>query len=276
MKTSIDDLIILQSYVVAAVERAGSVLLSRFKASARPADIESILTAIEENDAAVIHPLREALLAALPGSRWVENEEGEGVMPAGDWWIVDPVEGNINHIHGRGGWGVTATLIRDGAALLTVATVPLAGETYSAIEGNGAYLNGIALVTSAKRELNAAIVGTCQARPGEDVATYARMGCSVEVMLANALLVRMSVPSTLELLEVASGKIDGFWQFSQVRSGLASGALLVKEAGGSVSDSRGEKWTFESTDFVAAAPGVHAAMIDCLNQTEHLTVEQCV
>ncbi|WP_426132671.1 inositol monophosphatase family protein [Pseudomonas sp. PWP3-1b2] len=274
MKTSIDDLTVLQSRVVAAVERAGSLLLSRFKASARPADIQSISTAIAANDAAVIHPLREALLAALPGSRWVENEEGEGVLPAGDWWIVDPVEGNINHIHGRAGWGVTATLIRNGAALLTVATVPLAGETYSAIEGNGAYLNGRALVASAKRHLNAAIVGTCQARPGEDAATYARMASSVEGLLANALLVRMSVPSTLELLDVASGKIDGFWQFSQVRSGLASGALLVKEAGGCVSDSRGEKWTLESKDFVAAAPGVHAAMVDCLSQTEDLLVEQ--
>lgn len=267
MKTSIEDLITLQAYVVAAVEQAGSVLLSRFKVSTTPTDFKSILTAIEANDAAVTHPLREALLAALPGSRWVDNEEGEGVMPTGDWWIVDPVEGNINHIHGRDGWAVTATLVQDGAAVLTVITVPLAGETYTAIEGNGAYLNEVALVTSAKREFKDCIVGTCQARPGEDFATFTLMSRSVEVMLKNALLVRMSVPSTLELLETACGKIDGFWQFSQVRSGLASGALLVQEAGGIVSDSQGEKWTFGSVDFVAAAPGVHTAMISCLNPT---------
>lgn len=266
MNTFFNEMHALLPLVVTAVEQAGRTLATRFSISSRPSDAASLQAAIEENDVAVTARLREALLRALPGSGWIEDEEAGGAMPAGHWWIADPVEGNVNHIHGRLGWGVTATLVQDGFPVLTVTTLPLAGQTYTAILGGGACVNGVPITVSAKTQLNAAIVGTGQARPGEGAAIYARMAWSIETMLEKALLVRMSVPTTLELLDVASGRAEGFWQYSQVRTGLASGALLVKEAGGMVTDTRGNPWTFLSEDFLAAAPGVHAAAVECLHR----------
>ena len=262
--TDISDLKTLLPSVIAAVEAAGRTLLARYSPEARPDDAISLLDAIAANDAAVTSQLRAALLAARPGSLWVEDEEEGGLLPDGEWWVADPAEGNVNHIHGRDGWGVTATLVRDGAPVLAVAVLPVTGAIYTAIRGGGAFLNGRPIHASRKIELHASILGTGQARPGEDAETYTRIGRSVTTMLGGALLVRMSVPATLELVEVATGRIDGFWQHSQVRSGLAAGALLVAEAGGTVTDLQGRPWTFASADFLAAAPGIHADAVACL------------
>ncbi|MYM26148.1 3'(2'),5'-bisphosphate nucleotidase CysQ [Duganella sp. FT135W] len=243
-----------------AVETAGRILLARFQKANPPDDFPALLAAIEDNDRAVGADLRAALLSLRPGSGWVEDEEAGGALPEGEWWIVDPVEGNVNHIHGGAGWAVSATLVRDGLPVLTVVNIPVQGVTYTAVRHGGAHVNDLRLQVSVKNELRAAIVGTGQARPGEGGQTYAAIGRSVTVMLDKALLVRMAVPATLELIDVASGRMDGFWQFSQVRSGLAAGALLVSEAGGVLTDVQGNPWSFASTSFLAAAPGIHAAV----------------
>ncbi len=76
-------------------------------------------------------------------------------------------------------------------------------------------------------------------------------------MMTAGLLVRVSVPATLHLLNVAAGRMDAFFQFSDVRADKVAGALLVAEAGGTVTDLRGRPWTAASPDFLAAAPGIH-------------------
>ena len=86
-------------------------------------------------------------------------------------------------------------------------------------------------------------------------------------MLGTALVVRVSVPATLQLIHVAAGRMDAFWQHSNVRVGLLGGALLVTEAGGTVTDTRGELWTLFSPTFLASAPALHAAAVAVLSAT---------
>jgi hypothetical protein len=109
-----------------------------------------------------------------------------------------------------------------------------------------------------------AMVGTGQARPGESVETHELLGASITAMLGSALTVRASVPATLQLVQVASGRMEAFWQFSQVRSGLLAGALLVAEAGGTVTDAAGRPWTLNSPHFLAAAGAMHPRAIEVL------------
>ena len=174
--------------------------------------------------------------------------------------MCDTSEGNINHVHDRTGWCVTATLVRHGQPVLTAVHVPLSGETLAAAAGQGAECGGAALYVSAKADLAIAMVATGQAMPGEDEATRRRLERGVGRMLDRALLVRMSVPSTIELINVARGRLDAFWQPSAVRSGLLSGALLVREAGGIVTDFAGKPWSLSSGDFLASNAGIHAAV----------------
>lgn len=260
-----NDLTALLPAVIEAVGVAGDTLLARFSGHARPDGLAALLAAIEANDDSVSGALRDSLLRIRPGSGWVDDEEGGGPLPDGEWWIVDAVEGNVNHIHGGTAWAVSATLVRDGFAVLTVVKLPVTDTVYAAVRGQGATVNGLPLQVSKKTQLQAAIVGTGQARPGEGRAVHAAIGTSVFAMLESALLVRMAVPATLELIEVASGRMDGFWQYSQVRSGLAAGTLLVSEAGGVVTDTHGQPWSFASPDMLATAPGIHADALACLD-----------
>ncbi|WP_033289393.1 inositol monophosphatase family protein [Amycolatopsis jejuensis] len=255
---------VLLPTVVAAVKAAGTHLLDRFRPGARPDSLDEVVAAIYANDSASLAYLRPALERARPGAGWVEDELEGGALPDGEWWVTDPVEGNINHIHGLPGWAVSATLVRDNQPVLTAVHVPLTGETYTAVRGGGAHLDGVRLHPSAKARLDGALVGTGQAKPGESTQTFARMGRSLTAMLDNALVTWVSVPATLQLIHVAAGRMDAFWQYSEVRSGLVAGALLVAEAGGTVTDIQGAPWSVASRDFLAAAPALHRAAVEVL------------
>ncbi|AXI80474.1 inositol monophosphatase family protein [Peterkaempfera bronchialis] len=254
----------LLATVADAVRSAGATLRDRYTPHARGVGLDEIVHEIHANDAAVLEVLKAPLLAARPGSQWAEDELAGGALPGGEWWVVDPAEGNINHVHGMADWAVTATLVRDNRPVLTVVHLPLTGDTYTALAGLGAELNGTALRVSAKTDLGAALIGTGQAKPGEDERALRKIGDSVTAMLVNGLVVRVSVPATLQLIQVAAGRMDAFWQFSDVRSGLVAGALLVAEAGGTVTDTDGRPWTLAGRDFIAAAPGIHAAAVKVL------------
>jgi myo-inositol-1(or 4)-monophosphatase len=243
----------------AAVQAAGAAVKARFDPAARPRDLRQIVSSIEANDLVSMAILRAALSEARPAARWDEDEEGRGPLPDGEWWVCDPVEGAIHHVHGVPHWAITATLVRDQLPVLTAIHLPLGGDSYTALAGGGAWRNGVRLQASAKTDLGAAMAGTGQAAPGEGLAAYRRIGQSVSVMLQAALVVQVSVPSTMQLIALAAGQQDLFWQFSQVRSGLMAGALLAAEAGARVSGLGGEAWTPASAGMIAAAPGLAAA-----------------
>ncbi|ATE58294.1 inositol monophosphatase family protein [Actinosynnema pretiosum] len=241
-----------------AVRAAGTALVRGYRTSHDLVDRAAVEAAIAAADEVSLAELRPALEAAAPDAGWVEDELAEGGLPPGRWWVVDPVEGAINYVHGLPEWGVTATLVEDDLPVLTAVHLPLADLTYTATAGGGALRNGERLRASVKAELRGALVGTGQASPGETEGTWRLIGRSATAMMAASGVLGVSVPPTLRLLHVADGRSDVFWQHGAVRSGLLPGALLVAEAGGVVSDLRGAPWTAASGDFLAAAPGVHA------------------
>ncbi|OLR92271.1 inositol monophosphatase family protein [Actinokineospora bangkokensis] len=258
-----DTLTLLPS-ITEAVRAAGTRLLDEYTPDARPSGSEAIWKALRHNDEAVLDVLRPALLDLRPQARWMDDELESGALPPGEWWVVDPAEGNINHVHGLPDWCVTATLVQDNAPVLTVVHSPVADRVHTAHVGHGARVDGVPLHVSGKADLAAAFVSTAQAAPGEDAGTLSRISASVDAMLRAAMLVRVAVPATVQLLAVAEGHTDAFWQHSPVISGLAAGALLVSEAGGVVTDLTGRPWAPGSTDFLAAAPGLHAAALTAL------------
>ncbi|MET7980131.1 3'(2'),5'-bisphosphate nucleotidase CysQ [Streptomyces mirabilis] len=249
-----------------AVRTAGSALQERFGDVVRYQSREELMRALAANDDTALDILRPRLTALRPDARWVEDELAGGALPSGEWWVVDPAEGNVNHLHALPEWAVTATLVRDNQPVLTAVHLPLTGETYTALTGAGAHLDGRPLRVSRTTDLGLSIVATSQARPDEDEKVVRRVGSSITEMLLDALVVRTSVPATLHLLNVAAGRIDAFWQFAGARADLLPGALLVTEAGGRISDAEGHPWTPESESFLAAAPGVHADAVATLSR----------
>ncbi|MFE3635527.1 inositol monophosphatase family protein [Streptomyces sp. NPDC059168] len=249
-----------------AVRAAGAALRERFGEVVRYETREELMRALAANDDTALDILRPRLTRLRPDAGWVEDELDGGALPPGEWWVVDPVEGNVNHLHALPEWAVTATLVRENQPVLTAVHLPLTGETYTALTGAGARLDGRPLHVSRTADLGLGIVATSQARPDEDEEVVRRVGSSITAMLFDALVVRTAVPATLHLLNVAAGRIDAFWQFAGARADLLPGALLVTEAGGRISDAEGRPWTPRSESFLAAAPGVHAEAVATLSR----------
>ena len=253
----------LLAAVVEAATEAGDRLMADFSPAARPASRADMAAGGRHLEELVLAELRPELARLRPGAGWVDDDLETTPLPPGEWWVVDAVEGAVNYVHGLPEWAVTVTLLRDGRPVLTVVRQPAGDLTYTAVRGAGAYLNGRPLRTSAKTDLDAAIAATGQAE-ADQRDTYRRIGQSITALLGRALLVRTSVPSTFPMLAVAAGHGDLFWQYEPVLPGVAAGALLITEAGGTVSRIDGSAWGPGSPDILAAAPGLHQAAADAL------------
>jgi myo-inositol-1(or 4)-monophosphatase len=243
-----------------AVQEAGKRL--RVLGS-QPSSPEDLMAALRANDDAVSEVLRPALTASLPGSGWNTDEHGSGPMPDGDWWVVDPVGGNLNAVYGMEDWNIGVSLVRDGRPVLAVLHAPAAGETFTAVVGEGALLNGVLVQISGKTDLSVALAGTGQAKPDRDPARADRVGAAIATMMQHVLYVRMSVPVGHQLTQVAAGRMDLHWQFDNLRSHIAP-VLIAREAGATVTDLDGKPWQIASDGYLAAAPGLHAAALDLL------------
>ncbi len=247
--------------VIAAVTDAGNKLRERFPPPHVPTTIDQIRAAIAANDAISKRALSHALVAALPNAAITDDDTTGGLLPSGQWWVVDWVEGNINHVQGTPEWGVTVALVRDNVAVLAVVYLPIENRVYTSLRGRGSWLNGQRITVSCKVDLSATIVGTAQATPHDSTEANRKLGNCISALQNQVLLVRMMVPSTLQLVKVASGSADAFWQHANNRSGQIAGVLLVQEAGGTVTDTYGAPWTLASKDLLATCPGVHAALV---------------
>lgn len=249
----------LLDQVQAVVVQAGGQLLDGYAVTARPANKAEMGTAGRRLDDLVTGILRPALAEIRPEARWVGDEQEMTALPPGEWWAVDPTEGAVNYVHGMDEWAVTVTLVRDNVPVLTVVHQPVGDRTWTALRGAGAFLNGTPLTVSAKTDLDASIVTMTQPRT-----LNRRFGTAVAALLDRVLFVRSTVPSTFPLLDLAGGHVDAYWQFECDLIGVAAGVLLVTEAGGIVTDLRGEPWHPGHSDIVAAAPGVHQELLALL------------
>jgi myo-inositol-1(or 4)-monophosphatase len=250
--------------VSATVRRAGARMLRRYSTEARQNNLTDLLSALRDNDAAVVDILQPALADLLPEAVWLNDEHGSGALDEGEFWLIDPVGGNVNAVHGMTDWNIGVSLVRDGEPVLAVVYAPAADELFTAIAGGGAFLNGVPLRVSGKTSLDGALVGTGQAKPGQSDEVAEAIGSSFTAMMKKALYARVSVPVTHQLAQVAAGRMDLHWQYDNVRSHV-SGVLLVREAGGVVTDFDGKPWGLTTTRYVASAPGVHAAALEVLN-----------
>ena len=247
-----------------AARTSGERLLASFPFRPAPLTLDEVYAAVAHNEAVSEAGLRDALVALRPGAGWAEDDQDPTTLLDGEWWVVDSVEGNINHLHGTDDWGVSITLLREGAPAATVFRQPSVDRTYSALAGAGAFLDGQRLTVSRTPHLAAALVATGQAEPGQ-TRTYRPIADSVAAMLETALLVQVSVPSTFPLARVASGQIDAFWQYDPVLPGIASGILLALEAGGAVSTLDGGPWTPGAPDVLVSNGLVHPEAVTALS-----------
>ncbi|MFJ2861489.1 inositol monophosphatase family protein [Kitasatospora sp. NPDC087314] len=258
--------------VTAAAREVGAKLAARRPAEPTPArTAEEAMARFAEVDGPAAAELRERLTALRPQAGWAA-EELDGSVPAkGEWWLCDATDGAVQYLLGQPHWAVTATLVRDGAAVLSVVHAPESGggqarggRTYRAVLGGGAQLDGRP-VAPLPRELGAAVAATSQPPyVGADPVALRRAGESLSAMAGAALAVRNLGPTALQVAQVGSGQLALFWEYGRDAGNLLPGALIASEAGATVTDAAGAAWTAGSDSFLAAAPGLHADALGVL------------
>jgi myo-inositol-1(or 4)-monophosphatase len=183
----------------------------------------------------------------------VQAEEGHGRPGTSGWtWVIDPLDGTRNYISRTGPWSVCVALYEGDEARAAIVHEPVAGETFSAVAGGGAFLNGEPIAASSGPPLAEALIGiSFQPNP----ATKGRAGKVVRELLPVSGDIRR-LPAALNLVYLAAGRLDGGVALDTNLWDIAAGALIAREAGVTLGG-RGAEFTTELT--IGAAPSLWPA-----------------
>lgn len=178
------------------------------------------------------------LVDRIPASDDVLGEEGSlRSTGAARRWVVDPLDGTVNFLHGIPFWAVSIAVIEGDEVVAGVVHAPELGQTFTASRGDGCRLNGDSVEVSVAASINEAVLATGFAYNRDEVPDN-NLDNWTTMALAAAGLRRMGAAS-LDLAYTACGRLDGFWELHLEPWDVAAGTLLVREAGGRVSDFRG-------------------------------------
>ena len=231
------------------------------EAARRPAFEEKAVgdyvTAVDHASERVIEAV---LLAGEPGIPMV-GEEGGGTTSE-RYWLVDPLDGTTNFVHGFPIVGVSIALVEEGHPVLGVIHAPFLGETYLAAQGRGATVeraNGsVEQLAVSRRSVEQAVVGTgFPFRKKEQLARYLRV---MHRALERFEDLRRPGAASLDLAWVAAGVFDGFFELGLGPWDVAAGVIVIQEAGGIVTDWTGGPNVL-SGDIIAGPPAVHAELL---------------
>jgi myo-inositol-1(or 4)-monophosphatase len=184
-------------------------------------------------------------------------EEGGGAQTrSGRRWVIDPLDGTVNFVHGIPQCAVSVAVEDDLGSLAGVVIDPFRGEEFAAQRGRGAHLDGDPIRVSPQDDIGQALLCTGFAY---DRHLHSRvLAEAVAAAIGIAQDVRRLGAAALDLAWVACGRLDGHWEFGLAPWDVAAGSLLVTEAGGRVTDSYGEK--FRPEDLVATNGLIHDAL----------------
>lgn len=185
-------------------------------------------------------------------------EEGGIRRADGEWqWLVDPLDGTANFVHGFPHYAVSIALLRRGTPVIGVIFDPFKNELFLAERGEGATLNQRKIRVSETATLPGALIGTgIPYRPDQDLEAY------LETLrtIAREANVRRAGAAALDLAYVACARLDGFWEFGLRPWDVAAGVVIVREAGGLVGEPAGDGDCLESGDVMAANPALFKTM----------------
>jgi myo-inositol-1(or 4)-monophosphatase len=182
--------------------------------------------------------LREELQKARPGYGMVSEEQDEDVPGDGiHRWVVDPLDGTTNFLHGIPHWAISIGLVREEEAVAGVVYDPVKDELYWAEKGQGAWLNDRRLRVSGRRRLDEALLATGLAFKGRDKGES--FLAELDRAMSETAGVRRFGSAALDLAYVAAGRYEGFWERNLGPWDVAAGIVLVREAGGFVSEIEG-------------------------------------
>ncbi|HJP39054.1 MAG TPA: inositol monophosphatase family protein [Gammaproteobacteria bacterium] len=256
----------LLNTAVKAARRAGEIAIRQLKhlneVNVRNKGINDFVTQVDE---AAEESIIETIQKYYPDHAFLAEESGNR-GESEYTWIIDPLDGTTNFIHGLPIFAVSIALRIKGRLSIGVIYDPNRQEIFSAIRGRGAQLEGHKIRVSGRRYLDGALIGTgFPYRSPERMKSYLAM---LEQVLLNTAGVRRPGAASLDLANLAAGRLDGFWEFGLNTWDIAAGSLILREAGGLISEIEDQDDYLTTGNIVAGTPRVHDALKKLL--TPHL------
>jgi len=210
--------------------------------------------------------LREQLRRARPDYGLLMEESGAspGAADSGRRWIVDPLDGTTNFLHGLPHFAISIALEEAGELLAAVIYDPVKDDMFWAEKGVGAYLNDRRMRVSSRARMDNALIAT--GIPYKGHGEHEAFQAELALVMAETAGVRRWGAAALDLAYVAAGRFDGFWERGLSSWDIAAGLLLVREAGGYVSAIEGGPATLEGASILAANDKLHGPLVKLLGR----------
>lgn len=218
---------LLLTLAVDVAHQAGELLLRRpadlgVSTKSSPTDVVTVM------DVAAELLIRERLLAARPQDGLLGEEGSDDVGSSGVRWVVDPIDGTVNYLYGMPQWAVSIAAEVDGVVVVSAVHDPSKGETWTAVRGQGAWLDGDRLTVSPCAELSEALIATGFSYSADERARQAEI---IADLLPRFRDIRRLGAASLDLCSVAAGRVDGYFERMLSPWDLAGGGLVAREAG---------------------------------------------
>jgi myo-inositol-1(or 4)-monophosphatase len=250
------------NFAVKAARRAGAIInRASDNLDALTVRHKSLNDLVSEVDRAAEDAIIDTLKSVYPDHAILAEESGA----SGDseyQWIIDPLDGTTNFLHGFPVYAVSIAVAHKGQMQHAVIYDPTRNDLYTASRGAGAFLNDKRLRVSKRDKLIDTLIGTgFPFRMGADIDAYTAMFRDLTTKTAG---IRRPGAAALDLASVAAGRLDGFWEIGLSPWDMAAGTLLITEAGGLVGDLEGEPNHMESGRIVAGNPKIFVQLLQAI------------
>jgi myo-inositol-1(or 4)-monophosphatase len=253
----------LLDLAVTAAER-GAAHVRTAERPAEPAgwDLKGAADYVTSVDRDTEQLIAEILLQGEPDSDVLGEELTPEATRSGLYWVVDPLDGTTNYLHRYPAYGVSIAAVVDGALVVGVVVDIPRGRTYRARSNGGAWCGDEQLRVSQVHDPTHALIGTGFPFKVPDLLPdYLRQ---LDALLRATAGVRRAGAASLDLVDLAVGRFDGFWELYLAPWDVAAGAVIVREAGGRITDLDGRDDIVRHGAFVAGNPAIHAWLLEIL------------
>ena len=248
---------------VRAARRAGSIInRAALDGSALEVKSKQVNDYVTQVDRAAEEAIMDVVRKAYPEHGFLAEESGASADQAEVRWIIDPLDGTTNFIHGFPQYCTSIAVEQRGALAHAVIYDPARNELFTASKGGGAFLNDRRIRVSKCRRLQDALVGT--GFPFKELKRVDLYLAQLKRLMSETSGVRRAGAAALDLAYVACGRLDAFWELGLSPWDMAAGALLIQEAGGLVGGLTGESDFLQSGDITAATPKIFPTLLQAL------------
>lgn len=269
-----------KSYTAVAVNaaaKAGEWIRSRQGTYGQLSTKTSGQDLVTEIDKGAEQMIRRLILTHFPdhgilGEESVEPGEEASIQALSEardeeyLWIIDPIDGTTNFVHGFPFYSVSIALAHNGEVILGVIYDPSRDEMFVAEKGKGAYVHGVRMAVSKEERLAEGLIAV--GFPADPVVKLPINLRGIEALAPRARSLRAGGSAALHLAHVAAGRLSGYWEAGLNAWDIAAGALLIAESGGRVSDTLGEAYHLGVRNIVATNGTLHAELLTVLKEAD--------